>query len=1067
MANVIPPGHVDDLPVVELNQLDDVHVIPEHVLVDEDEDPKEEEFEEEEEPQEEEHDMEVDIKEDENEPELTYPYEEVDLLNSSPPASDLELEDVIEVEDTVEPEDLTISASVHECGRRNGRIGESGRKLGNAEERAECKNLKKEQEEARFNNTLLRMQSERVERDLYWTRVRAHEFYREMIRKGFVFEERPNEAIDVPTENEKSPSSEPRGSPQSVDAAIVAEQARNANAGNDARGFGSIRGQDSAPAVRECTFAGFMKCNPTVFHEFCPVEEIQRMKHELWNPRVLEYNIVAYTQRFNELALMRPRMVEPKIMKVDAYIRGLSENIKGELDQKQGNARAMTTAPTEGKVSSGSLPVCERCFTRHVGQCTIKCHKCGKVGYKSRSYEELMLKEAFDMSFVDTIFSSMLDIDPVKIDTSYKVELANERRVSTNTVLKCCTLNLVNHNFEIDLMPIELGMFDVIIGMYWLVKHDAVIIYGEKVVRIPYRNKTLTVKSDKGMSRLKVISCIKAYVLVIRDFPEVFLEDFSRLPPSRQVEFQIDLVPEAAPITRAPYRLAPYKMRELSVQLQELLENIFIHPNDIPFTAFRTRYGHSEFQVMLFGLTNAPVVFMDLMNRKKEEDEAFQTLKQKLCSTPILALLEETEDFVIYCDVSLKGYEAALMQREKVIAYASPKLKVHEENYTIHDLELGAVVYAHRLWRHYLYGTKCVVFTDHKSLQYILNQKELNMRQRRWIELLSDYDCEIRYHPRKANVVSDALIQKEMNRSLRVRALMMTVHNNLPKQTLEAQKEALKKKNVKEKNLGRLIKQIYDFYPDGTLKLSIRNPLGCHNNLRFLFGNGKGLLWILLVDCLERRKALGTNLDMSTACHLLMDGQSERTIQTLEDMLRACGINFRSSWDRHLSLVEFSYKNGYHASIKTALYEALYGRKCRSPVCWSEVGDRQLTGPELIRETTEKIVQIKNRLLTARSRQKSYADRRTKALEFEVGDMVLLKIKNRLLTARSRQKSYADRRTKALEFEVGDMVLLKVSSWKGVVRFGKSKKLSPCYIGPSLPKGGENVPTRVLGQRLS
>ncbi|GJY33474.1 putative reverse transcriptase domain-containing protein [Tanacetum coccineum] len=162
------------------------------------------------------------------------------------------------------------------------------------------------------------------------------------------------------------------------------------------------------------------------------------------------------------------------------------------------------------------------------------------------------------------------------------------------------------------------------------------------------------------------------------------------------------------------------------------------------------------------------------------------------------------------------------------------------------------------------------------------------------------------------------------------------------------------------------------------------------------------------------QEALGTNLDMSTAYHPQTDGQSERTIQTLEDMLRACVIDFGSSWDRHLPLVEFSYNNSYHASIKAAPYEALYGQKCRSPVCWSEVGDSQLTGPELIRDTTEKIVQIKNRLLTARS----------------------------------RQKSYADRRTKPLEFEVGDMVLLKVSPWKGVVRFGKRGKLSPRYIGP-------------------
>ncbi|GJY48943.1 putative reverse transcriptase domain-containing protein [Tanacetum coccineum] len=162
------------------------------------------------------------------------------------------------------------------------------------------------------------------------------------------------------------------------------------------------------------------------------------------------------------------------------------------------------------------------------------------------------------------------------------------------------------------------------------------------------------------------------------------------------------------------------------------------------------------------------------------------------------------------------------------------------------------------------------------------------------------------------------------------------------------------------------------------------------------------------------QEALGTNLDMSTAYHPQTDGQSERTIQTLEDMLRACVIDFGSSWDRHLPLVEFSYNNSYHASIKAAPYEALYGRKCRSPVCWSEVGDSQLTGPELIRDTTKKIVQIKNHLLTVRS----------------------------------RQKSYADRRTKPLEFEVGNMVLLKVSPWKGTVRFGKRGKLNPRYIMP-------------------
>ncbi|GJU97891.1 putative reverse transcriptase domain-containing protein [Tanacetum coccineum] len=168
-----------------------------------------------------------------------------------------------------------------------------------------------------------------------------------------------------------------------------------------------------------------------------------------------------------------------------------------------------------------------------------------------------------------------------------------------------------------------------------------------------------------------------------------------------------------------------------------------------------------------------------------KQEAAFQLLKQKLCSVPILALPEGSEYFIVYCDALINGLGAVLMQREKVIAYASRQLKIHEKNYMTHDLELGVVVFAIKIWRHYLYGTKCTVFTDHESLQHILDQKELNMRQRRWLELLSDYDYEIRYHLGKANVVADALSRKERNKPLRVRTLVMTIGLNLPKQILE------------------------------------------------------------------------------------------------------------------------------------------------------------------------------------------------------------------------------------------------------------------------------------------
>nr|GFC19102.1 putative reverse transcriptase domain-containing protein [Tanacetum cinerariifolium] len=187
-----------------------------------------------------------------------------------------------------------------------------------------------------------------------------------------------------------------------------------------------------------------------------------------------------------------------------------------------------------------------------------------------------------------------------------------------------------------------------------------------------------------------------------------------------------------------------------------------------------------------------------------KQEAVFQLLKHKLCSAPILALPEGSEDFIVYCDASIKGLGAVLMQREKVISYASRQLKIHEENYTTHDLELGAVVFALKIWRHYLYRTKCTVFTDHKSLQRILDQKELNMRQRRWLELLSDYDCEIRYHPGKANVVADALSRKEQE-PLRVRALVMTISLDLPKQILNAQTEARKPENIKNEDVGGML----------------------------------------------------------------------------------------------------------------------------------------------------------------------------------------------------------------------------------------------------------------------
>nr|GEX15869.1 putative reverse transcriptase domain-containing protein [Tanacetum cinerariifolium] len=551
-----------------------------------------------------------------------------------------------------------------------------------------------------------------------------------------------------------------------------------------------------------------------------------------------------------------------------------------------------------------------------------------------------------------------------------------------------------------------------------------------------------------------------------------------------------------------------------NIDLRSGYHQLRVREEDISKTAFKTLYGHYEFQVMPFGLTNAPAVFMNLINwvckpyldkfvivfidniliyskSKREHEEhlklilellkkeqlyakfskcefwipkvqflghvidsqgiyvdpakiesikdwaspktateirrflglvgyyrrfiegfskiaksmtkvtqkkvkfdwgdkqeaAFQIIKQKLCIALILALPEGSEDFVVYCNASIKGLGVVLMQKEKVIAYGSQQLKVHRKNYTTHDSELGAVVFALKIWRHYLYGTKCIVFTDHKSLQHILDQKELNMRQRRWLELLSDYDCEIRYHPGKANVVADALSRKERIKPLRVRALVMTIGLDLPRQILKAQTKAMNPENLKSEDVGGMLienskdpekprKEKLEPRADGTLCLNKRNWLPRYGELRTLImhesrkskyfvypGFDKMYQDMKLLYWWPNIKAeISTYVSKCLTC-LRVKAEHQKPSGLLE---------------RHLPLVKFSYNNNYHASIKAASFEALYVRKYRSPVCWAEVGDALLTGPELIHKTTEKIVQIKRRIQAARDRQKSYADVRRK-----------------------------------------------------------------------------------------
>ena len=999
-------------------------------------------------------------------------------------------------------------------------------------------------------------------------------------------------------------------------------------------------------------------------------------------------------------------------------------------------------------------------------------------------------------SFASNMYVRKLGKPLDKVGAMYTVSLPSGKTMNSDQILRGCNILIDGRELFVDLVVLDMPDYEVILGMDWLSKYNANIDCKKKIVtfRPPGKDEFLFVGSTQKL-RTPIISAMKARRLldsgcmgylasvvdidleeeskpenipVVCDFLDVFPEDLPGLPPDREIEFVIDLIPGTAPISKSPYRMAPTELKELKVQLQELLDKGFIRPSfspwgapvlfvekkdgtlrlcidyrelnkvtiknkyplpriddlfdqlqgssvfskidlrsgyhqlkikddDVQKTAFRTRYGHYEFLVMPFGLTNAPAAFMDLMNRvfkdyldqfvivfiddiliySRSMDEhvehlrivldilkekqlyakfkkcefwldkvsflghvvskdgisvdpgkveavsnwsqptnvsevrsflglagyyrwfvegfsrlaspltnltrknvkfqwsdacvkSFVELKKRLITAPILAIPTGSGGMVVYSDASKSGLGCVLMQNGRVIAYASRQLKDYEKNYPTHDLELAAVVFALKIWRHYLYGERCEIYTDHKSLKYFFTQKELNMRQRRWLELVKDYDCAINYHPGKANVVADALSRKssasvsmmkviqeplllELQRlgieivplGFCASILAMSIRPTLLESIKESQltdkfTEQMKKKvesgiavnfvktsddMLKFKNrlfvpkAGDLRREIlreahstpYSVHPGTTkmykdlkmhywwprmkkdvveyvaqcltcqqIKAEHQRPAGKlqpldipewkweHITMDFVVGlprtrEGHDSIWVI-VDRLTKsahflpvhttykmdeyakiyvkeivrlhgvpvtiisdrdpkftssfwkslHAALGTKLAFSTAFHPQTDGQSERTIQTLEDMLRACVFDFQKSWNVYLPLVEFSYNNSYHSSIGMAPYEALYGRKCRSPIHWDELGERKYLGPDLVQKTSE-------------------------AIE---------KIRQRLLTAQSRQKSYADPRHRDVEFKVGDEVFLKVAPMKGVMRFGKKGKLSPRYVGP-------------------
>nr|GEX59591.1 putative reverse transcriptase domain-containing protein [Tanacetum cinerariifolium] len=403
------------------------------------------------------------------------------------------------------------------------------------------------------------------------------------------------------------------------------------------------------------------------------------MEQESWNLKVKDYNISTYTHYFNELALLCPIMVETKHKKIEAYIYGLSENIKGVVTLSKSDnineAVRMAHALMEKKgAHQKSLPKRNNQQTRHAQGWAYVIKEDQNQGPNvvtgtfllNNHYASVSFDSGSDKSFVSTNFSTMININPVRLNTSYEVELADGKIVSTNTVLKGCTINLVNHLFEIDLRLIKLRTFDVIIGIDWFFECDAVIVCGKKVIRIPYRNKTLIVKGDIGESRLKEPAYKRLKdVSVIHDFPKVLPDDLPRLPPPWQEEHveHLKIILKLLKKEKFYAKFLKYDFWLESVQfLGHVINSEGVHVDPAKIEAIKNWV--------------APKTPTELRKNKKyewgkKEDKAFQLLEHKLSCTPILALPNGTEDFVVYCDVSLKGYRVVLMQQEKVISYAS------------------------------------------------------------------------------------------------------------------------------------------------------------------------------------------------------------------------------------------------------------------------------------------------------------------------------------------------------------------------------------------------------------
>nr|GEW83291.1 putative reverse transcriptase domain-containing protein [Tanacetum cinerariifolium] len=916
---------------------------------------------------------------------------------------------------------------------------------------------------------------------------------------------------------------------------------------------------------------------------YCPRNEIQKMESKLWNLNVKNNDLAAYTQRClpdniqgnvigaEPIRLQDAVQIAKNLMdrKLKGYVVKNSENKKRSdcpklKDQNRGN---------KSRNKNG------------VGKARGKAYMLGRgdANPDSNVVKGVLFDSSADRIFVSTTFSTLLDISPDTLDVSYVVELADGSVSETNTVLRGCTLGLLGHPFNIDLMLVELGSFDVIIGdrgskgeksnlsSISCTKTQKYIKRGCLIFLAQVTNKETEDKSEE--KRLEDVSNVQ-------DFLEVFLEDLPGLPPTRQVEFQIDLVPGAAPVAHALYRLAPSELQELSTQLQELSDKGFIRPSsspwgapvlfikkkdgsfqmwsrvyskidlrsgyhqlrvreeDIPETVFRTHYGQYEFQVMSIGLTNTPVVFMDLMNRvcksyldkfmivfiddiliyskRKEEyaehlklilellkeklyakfskcdfwlsrvkflghvidsegihvdpakiesikdwalpktpteirqviglagyyqrfikEDAFQLLKQKLCSAPILALPEVMCDFSYdaLCThwLSLKGV-TLLCSVSRFIGEALKILFIQGDDYILTSLFKGKTEdlcgMIKKLERR-TDGTLClngrswipcrgnlrefIRHESHKSKYSIHPGSDKMYQYLKKLYWWPNMKVEIATYVSKCLTCAKVKAECQKPFDLLVQhVILVWKWKNITMDFVTKLPKTTTGKDTIWVIVDRLAKPDH-FLPmkeiDSMEKLTrqyLKEVVSRHGVSVLIISNRGSKFTSHFWQSLN--KAIGTQLDMSTSYHPQTDGQSEKTIQTLEDMLRACVMDF---------------------------WKALYSRKCRSPICWAEVEDAQLNGPEIVHETTEKIIQIKKRIQATRDRQKSYADRRRKPLEFEAVDKIILNV-----PCLGCDNSYKD-------VMLGHTVTPRFTL---LITLGLPQKVIPTYIAPV--KGG-------------